>query len=110
MTYGGDSKACRIFDDRVYRRATLLTGAAAWCQIQSAASEYEMEEEEFHQLQLQQWSKFYSCCVQYYQVKRGAGQAGRAVLPSDHGGYWRSWRRLTSRRIYRSRLFSLFTF
>ena len=73
MIYVGDSKACRIFDDRVYRRATLLTGAAAWCQIQSAASEYEMEEEEFHQLQLQQWSKFYSCCVQYYQVKGGGG-------------------------------------
>ena len=37
-------------------------------QIQKAASEYEMAQDEYIQLQTQQWSKFYSCCVQYQQV------------------------------------------
>ncbi|KAK2174344.1 hypothetical protein NP493_810g00006 [Ridgeia piscesae] len=36
-------------------------------EIQTAASEYEMVEEEYYQLQLDQWTRFYSCCVQYQE-------------------------------------------
>ncbi|KAI0231198.1 nucleoporin 160 [Lamellibrachia satsuma] len=36
-------------------------------EIQVAASEYEMAEEEYYQLQLEQWSRFYSCCLQYQE-------------------------------------------
>ncbi|XP_053384862.1 nuclear pore complex protein Nup160-like isoform X2 [Mercenaria mercenaria] len=37
-------------------------------EIRSAAVDYEMEEDDYYQLQLEQWSKFYSCCIQYHEV------------------------------------------
>ncbi|XP_052801877.1 nuclear pore complex protein Nup160-like [Mya arenaria] len=37
-------------------------------EIRSAAVDYEMEEEEYYQLQLDQWTKFYSCLIQYHEV------------------------------------------
>ncbi|XP_052227575.1 nuclear pore complex protein Nup160-like isoform X1 [Dreissena polymorpha] len=37
-------------------------------EIRSAAVDYEMEEEEYYQLQLEQWTKFYSCVIQYHEV------------------------------------------
>ena len=37
-------------------------------QISRVASEYELSEEEFVELQMKQWNKFYSICVQYQQV------------------------------------------
>ena len=43
-------------------------------QIQAAASEYEMAEEEYYQLQLEQWSRFYSRCVQYQEVGMGGSE------------------------------------
>lgn len=39
-----------------------------WFQIQTVAGEYEVPEEEYCQLQLDQWAKFYSCCIQYHEV------------------------------------------
>ncbi|KAL4225759.1 hypothetical protein ACF0H5_016448 [Mactra antiquata] len=37
-------------------------------EIRSAAVDYEMVEEDYYQLQLEQWTKFYSCCIQYHEV------------------------------------------
>lgn len=37
-------------------------------EIRNSASDYEMSEEDFCQMQLDQWSRFYSCCCQYRQV------------------------------------------
>ena len=38
-------------------------------QIRNAAVDYEMQEDDYYQLQLEQWTKFYSCCIQYHEVK-----------------------------------------
>ncbi|KAL5007266.1 hypothetical protein ScPMuIL_016072, partial [Solemya velum] len=37
-------------------------------EIRNAALDYEIQEEEYYQLQIDQWSKFYSCCIQYKEV------------------------------------------
>ncbi|XP_070200542.1 nuclear pore complex protein Nup160-like isoform X2 [Littorina saxatilis] len=37
-------------------------------EIRNCASEYEMSEDEFYQLQQEQWGRFYSCCCQYREV------------------------------------------
>ena len=39
-----------------------------YLQIRIAASANELAEEEYYQFQLDQWSKFYSCCTQYQEV------------------------------------------
>ncbi|XP_052066058.1 nuclear pore complex protein Nup160-like isoform X1 [Mytilus californianus] len=36
--------------------------------IRTAASANELAEEDYYQLQLDEWSKFYSCCTQYHEV------------------------------------------
>ncbi|XP_078662026.1 nuclear pore complex protein Nup160-like [Branchiostoma floridae x Branchiostoma belcheri] len=37
-------------------------------EIQNAVTEYEVQQEEYYQIQLQCWNKFYLCCTQYHQV------------------------------------------
>ncbi|XP_055957883.1 nuclear pore complex protein Nup160 [Patella vulgata] len=37
-------------------------------EIRNCAMDYEIQEDEYCQLQLDQWSKFYSCCLQYKEV------------------------------------------
>ncbi|XP_078583967.1 nuclear pore complex protein Nup160-like isoform X2 [Branchiostoma floridae x Branchiostoma japonicum] len=37
-------------------------------EIQNAVTEYEVQQEEYYQVQLQSWNKFYMCCTQYHQV------------------------------------------
>ncbi|XP_071104860.1 nuclear pore complex protein Nup160-like isoform X1 [Haliotis cracherodii] len=37
-------------------------------EIRNCALDVEMQEEDYYQLQLEQWSKFYSCCIQYQEV------------------------------------------
>ncbi|KAL3841807.1 hypothetical protein ACJMK2_019908 [Sinanodonta woodiana] len=37
-------------------------------EIHNLAFDYELEEEDYYQLQLDQWTKFYSCCIQYHEV------------------------------------------
>ncbi|KAL8614434.1 hypothetical protein ACOMHN_007770 [Nucella lapillus] len=37
-------------------------------EIRNCASEYEMQEDDYYQLQLEQWGRFYSCCCQYREV------------------------------------------
>ncbi|CAI9723426.1 Hypothetical predicted protein [Octopus vulgaris] len=37
-------------------------------EIRNAAMEYQLDEDEYCQLQLEHWTKFYSCCVQYQEV------------------------------------------
>ena len=44
-------------------------------QIRNAAVDYEMQEEDYYQLQLEQWTKFYSCCIQYHEVNTEAYSA-----------------------------------
>ena len=44
-------------------------------QIRNAAVDYEMQEEDYYQLQLEQWTKFYSCCIQYHEVYEGRSES-----------------------------------
>nr|KAG5687449.1 hypothetical protein BaRGS_030351 [Batillaria attramentaria] len=37
-------------------------------EIRNCASDYEIHEEAYYQLQVEQWGRFYSCCVQYREV------------------------------------------
>lgn len=41
---------------------------AVEAEIRNAAMDYQLHEEEYCQLQLEHWAKFYSCCVQYQEV------------------------------------------
>ncbi|XP_041365360.1 nuclear pore complex protein Nup160-like [Gigantopelta aegis] len=42
--------------------------AAVESEIRNCVMDYEVQEEEYYQLQLEQWTKFYSCCIQYQEV------------------------------------------
>ncbi|ESO97630.1 hypothetical protein LOTGIDRAFT_228261 [Lottia gigantea] len=37
-------------------------------EIRNCAMDYEIQEDDYCQIQLEQWSKFYSCCLQYKEV------------------------------------------
>jgi len=48
---------------------TLCTDVRTYAvQIRQAASDLELTEEQFVELQSQHWARFYSICVQYQQV------------------------------------------
>lgn len=36
-------------------------------QLQSSVTEFEFSQEEYRQLQVEFWSKFYACCLQYQE-------------------------------------------
>ncbi|XP_046552449.1 LOW QUALITY PROTEIN: nuclear pore complex protein Nup160-like [Haliotis rubra] len=54
------SSACPTYGRRL--------SAAVESEIRNCALDVEMQEEDYYQLQLEQWSKFYSCCIQYQEV------------------------------------------
>lgn len=37
-------------------------------QLQSSVTEFEFSQEEYHQLQVEFWSKFHACCLQYQEA------------------------------------------
>lgn len=37
-------------------------------QLQSSVTEFEFSQEEYRQLQVEFWSKFYACCLQYQEA------------------------------------------
>lgn len=37
-------------------------------QLQNSVTEYEFSQEEYRQLQVEFWSKFYACCLQYQEA------------------------------------------
>ncbi|XP_064599845.1 nuclear pore complex protein Nup160-like [Liolophura sinensis] len=56
--------------------------AAVETEIQTVAGEYELPEEEYYQLQLEQWAKFYSCCIQYHEV----GTKSKGIFADSNTG------------------------
>eukprot|EP00058_Branchiostoma_floridae_P011934 XP_002597422.1 hypothetical protein BRAFLDRAFT_122633 [Branchiostoma floridae] len=55
-----------VLEDGRYHFLHMATLCAP--QIQNAVTEYEVQQEEYYQVQLQSWNKFYMCCTQYHQV------------------------------------------
>lgn len=45
-----------------------LCCACAFLQLQSSVTEFEFSQEEYRQLQVEFWSKFYACCLQYQEA------------------------------------------
>lgn len=50
-----------------------LTPPSSFCcvsspQMQSSVTEFEFSQEEYRQLQVEFWSKFYACCLQYQEA------------------------------------------
>lgn len=48
---------------------TLISSLIAFVQVQNAANRDEVEFHEYSDLQLQMWSRFYACLVQYHEVR-----------------------------------------
>uniref|UniRef100_A0A3Q2CWA9 Nucleoporin 160 n=1 Tax=Cyprinodon variegatus TaxID=28743 RepID=A0A3Q2CWA9_CYPVA len=46
-----------------------VTQAVESEQLQSSVTEFEFSQEEYRQLQVEFWSRFYSCCLQYQEVE-----------------------------------------
>lgn len=44
-----------------------LLGVSLLLQLQSSVTEFEFSQEEYRQLQVEFWSKFYACCLQYQE-------------------------------------------
>uniref|UniRef100_A0AAY4BWC0 Nucleoporin 160 n=1 Tax=Denticeps clupeoides TaxID=299321 RepID=A0AAY4BWC0_9TELE len=67
-------------DPRIYKRGTERFLDLSWDalrkevtlavenELQSSVTEYEFSQEEYRQLQVEFWSKFYACCLQYQEA------------------------------------------
>lgn len=51
-------------------------------QLQSSVTEFEFSQEEYRQLQVEFWSKFYTCCLQYQEAL--ATPLGLLLNPHTH--------------------------
>uniref|UniRef100_A0A4W6C3P0 Nucleoporin 160 n=1 Tax=Lates calcarifer TaxID=8187 RepID=A0A4W6C3P0_LATCA len=66
-------------DPRIYRRGSERVTDVSWetlkkevtvaveSELQSSVTEFEFSQEEYRQLQVEFWSKFYACCLQYQE-------------------------------------------
>lgn len=54
--------------DRVDFTFVVLTLFPPLLQLQSSLTEFEFSQEEYRQLQVEFWSKFYACCLQYQEA------------------------------------------
>uniref|UniRef100_A0A8C4HGK3 Nuclear pore complex protein Nup160 n=1 Tax=Dicentrarchus labrax TaxID=13489 RepID=A0A8C4HGK3_DICLA len=67
-------------DPRIYRRGSERISDLSWetlkkevtvaveSELQSSVTEFEFSQEEYRQLQVEFWSKFYACCLQYQEA------------------------------------------
>uniref|UniRef100_A0A671XRQ9 Nucleoporin 160 n=1 Tax=Sparus aurata TaxID=8175 RepID=A0A671XRQ9_SPAAU len=67
-------------DPRIYRRGSERITDVSWetlkkevtvaveSELQSSVTEFEFSQEEYRQLQVEFWSKFYACCLQYQEA------------------------------------------
>uniref|UniRef100_A0A672YNJ0 Nucleoporin 160 n=1 Tax=Sphaeramia orbicularis TaxID=375764 RepID=A0A672YNJ0_9TELE len=67
-------------DPRIFRRGTERISDLSWetlkkevtiaveNELQSSVTEFEFSQEEYRQLQVEFWSKFYACCLQYQEA------------------------------------------
>uniref|UniRef100_A0A3P9DEK1 Nucleoporin 160 n=2 Tax=Haplochromini TaxID=319058 RepID=A0A3P9DEK1_9CICH len=81
-------------DPRIFRRGSERIWDLSWealrkevtlaveSELQSSITEFEFSQEEYRQLQVEFWSRFYSCCLQYQEVQ--ASPLGLTV--SQHTG------------------------
>uniref|UniRef100_A0A3Q3JNV8 Nucleoporin 160 n=1 Tax=Monopterus albus TaxID=43700 RepID=A0A3Q3JNV8_MONAL len=65
---------------QIYRRGSERIADLSWdslkkevtvaveTELQSSVTEFEFSQEEYHQLQVEFWSKFYACCLQYQEA------------------------------------------
>uniref|UniRef100_A0A8C3GAT8 Nucleoporin 160 n=1 Tax=Cyclopterus lumpus TaxID=8103 RepID=A0A8C3GAT8_CYCLU len=68
-------------DPRIYRRGSERITDLSWdslkkevtvaveSELQSSVTEFEFSQEDYRQLQVEFWSKFYACCLQYQEVQ-----------------------------------------
>uniref|UniRef100_A0A8C6NZ01 Nucleoporin 160 n=1 Tax=Nothobranchius furzeri TaxID=105023 RepID=A0A8C6NZ01_NOTFU len=68
-------------DPRIYRRGSERVLDLSWdnlkklvtqaveSELQASITEFEFSQEEYRQLQVEFWSRFYSCCLQYQEVE-----------------------------------------
>lgn len=59
------STAAAVFVNNVLLSVFLLSPL----QLQSSVTEFEFSQEEYRRLQVDFWSKFYACCLQYQEVQ-----------------------------------------
>uniref|UniRef100_A0A673XCL2 Nucleoporin 160 n=1 Tax=Salmo trutta TaxID=8032 RepID=A0A673XCL2_SALTR len=81
-------------DPRIYRRGTERIADLPWetlkkevtvaveNELQSSVTEFEFSQEEYRQLQVEFWSKFYACCLQYQEAL--ATPLGLLLNPHTH--------------------------
>ncbi|CAJ1055772.1 nuclear pore complex protein Nup160 [Xyrichtys novacula] len=61
----GSDRLCDVSWEGLKKEVTL----AVESELQSSVTEFEFSQEEYRQLQVEFWSRFYSCCLQYQEVQ-----------------------------------------